>query len=204
MEKQIQNIKDWLGEGSVNIFGRPFTGKDTQGKKLAELLGGVLLGGGDILRGSEIPEHVKELMHAGKLVPTEDYLEIVLPYLKKNDFRGKPLILSSVGRWHGEEAGFLEAMAASNHSLRAVVHLKMEEAEVWQRWEVAPPRESHGLRADDTLESLQIRLQEYREKTLPVVDFYRNQGLLIEVDGTTPRDEVTAAIIAGLDEFSRR
>lgn len=204
MENQTKIIKDWLGEGAINIFGRPFTGKDTQGRKLADLLGGVLLGGGDILRGSEIPQHIKELMHAGKLVPTEEYLKIVLPYLKQDELRGKPLILSSVGRWHGEEAGFLEAMAASNHSLRAVIHLKMSEDEVWQRWEAAPPRKSHGLRADDTYESLQTRLKEFRDKTLPVVEFYRDQGLLIEVDGTAEPDSVTQNIIAELEVFSRR
>lgn len=100
-ETTRSQLKAWLGSGSINIFGRPFAGKDTQGKKLAALFDATLLGGGDILRGSTMPERIKALMRTGELIPTDDYISIVLPYLSQPALAGKPLILSSVGRWHG-------------------------------------------------------------------------------------------------------
>src|SRR5665213_2557950 len=100
---KIDKVKSWLGSGSINIFGPPFAGKDTQGTRLSKELDAVLLSGGAILRGSNMPNHVKDLMRTGQLIPTNDYFDLVLPYLKQDKFVDKPLVLSSVGRWHGEE-----------------------------------------------------------------------------------------------------
>ena len=109
MMKQIEKIAEWLGSGSINIFGMPFAGKDTQGELLATALDAVRLSGGEILRNSVIPPHVQEAIDAGNLAPTDEYIDIVLPYLSKQEFAGKPLILSSVGRWKGEEGGVIAA-----------------------------------------------------------------------------------------------
>lgn len=195
---EMQQLKGWLGAGSINIFGRPFAGKDTQGKKLAELFGGVLMGGGDILRGSIIPDHVKAAMHAGHLIPTEDYIEIVLPYLQQKEFNGKPLILSSVGRWNGEEKGVIEATEEAGHELKAVIYLDLDEDTVRERWQTKEDAGTRGARHDDNFEVLDTRLKEFREKTLPVIDHYRDLGLLIEVDGNQKMNAITSQILAAL------
>jgi len=199
--RKIAAIRTWLGTGSINIFGRPFAGKDTHGRELVTLFEGVLLGGGDILRNSEIPEHVTELIRAGKLAPTEDYIAIVLPYLSREEFADKPLILSSVGRWHGEEEGVLEATDAAGHPIKAVVYLDIDEPAVRARWQAKTHVGERGERHDDTEEILEIRLEEYREKTLPVIDFYRDKGLLIDIDSTASKRAVLNAII---DELYKR
>lgn len=196
METELEKIKTWLGSGSINLFGRPFAGKDTQGRKLAELFGAPLLGGGDILRGSTIPAHVKKAMHNGELIPTKDYLEIVLPYLSQEKFAGRPLILSSVGRWHGEEAGVLEATAAANHPLRAVILLEASDDVIKQHHKTAETIGDRGHRPDH--DKLETRLAEFRDKTLPVVDFYRDEGILIEVDAGQSLEAVTSEILAKL------
>ncbi|MBX4190848.1 nucleoside monophosphate kinase [Candidatus Saccharibacteria bacterium] len=200
--KKTKVVKDWLGTGSINIFGAPFAGKDTQGHRLAAELDAPLLGGGDILRGSTMPDHIKKLMRTGKLIPTNDYHEIVLPYFKQKKFEGKPLVLSSVGRWHGEEAGVLEATSESGHPLKAVIYLKISEETVWQRWEQADSRRSRGKRADDTYEALQVRLAEFRDKTLPAIDFYGSQNLLVEIDSEQDTDIVTEEILDSLIRFA--
>lgn len=196
MEKELEKIKTWLGSGSINLFGRPFAGKDTQGRKLAKLFDAPLLGGGDILRGSTIPAHVKKAMHNGELIPTNDYLEIVLPYLSQKDFAGRPLILSSVGRWHGEEAGVLEATAAANHPLRAVIFLNASDDVIKRHHKTAESLGDRGQRADH--DKLETRLAEFRDKTLPVIDFYRDEGLLTEVDAGLSSETVTNKILSRL------
>ncbi len=198
---KIDTIKTWLGTGSINIFGRPFAGKDTHGRELVTLFNGVLLGGGDILRNSIIPEHVKTLIRAGKLAPTEDYIAIVLPYLSQPQFSDKPLILSSVGRWHGEEEGVLGAAEAAGHPVKAVIYLNIDEDGVRRRWQSKAHTGDRGERHDDTQEILETRLNEYREKTTPVIDFYRNSGLLIEIDSNLDKKVVLDIII---DELYKR
>ncbi len=194
----LERIRAWLGTGSINIFGRPFAGKDTQGRALVEILGGHLLGGGDILRGSTIPEHVEAALHRGELIPSEDYVDIVLPYLSKQEFQGDPLILSSVGRWIGEESGVIDALKAANHELKAVIYLELDEDTVRSRWEALEQHDNRGGRYDDTAEILEKRLVEYREKTLPVIDAYETLGLLIRLDGNGTPASVTEAILAAL------
>ncbi len=198
MDNQINTISKWLGVGSINIFGWPFAGKDTQAKKLAEVFGGIKLGGGEILRNYHDQNTLEQYLSSGKLIPTDLYLKIVLPYLSQSEIKEKPLILSSLGRLKGEETVILEATANSGHPTKAVVLLNLLEQEIWQRFEALKNERDRGERSDDKSEVLKIRLQEFKEKTLPVIDFYRNNGLLIEVDGSLSRDEVTNEILKNL------
>ncbi|HRQ86976.1 MAG TPA: nucleoside monophosphate kinase [Candidatus Saccharibacteria bacterium] len=195
------DIQQWLGTGSINIFGRPFAGKDTQGKRLAELFDGILLGGGDILRNSTIPEHISAQLHKGELIPSEDYVSIVLPYLSKPEFADKPLILSSVGRWIGEEQGVIVAAEQSNHPLKAVIYLELSEDEVRRRWNALEHHDDRGGRHDDTAEILEKRLREFREKTLPV---YKNLGLLITINGNQSREDVGQDILVQLQSLAQK
>jgi adenylate kinase len=200
---QISRIKQWLGTGSINLFGSPFAGKDTQGRQLAKLFGAQLLGGGDILRNSVIPEHVKKYMNAGALIPQADYLEIVLPYLSQAAFREKPLILSSVGRWHGEEDGVVAAADASGHPLKAVIFLELSDEIIVERWQIARENQDRGKRSDDTALALEIRLKEYRSKTLPVIDYYRQRDLLTEINGSGTPGQTTSRILQSLDRLAK-
>lgn len=165
---------------------------------LADLFNAELLGGGDILRNSVIPDRVREIMHAGELVPIEDYIAIVLPALSASELADKPLMFSSLGRWHGEEDGVIKATQASGHPIKAVIYISIDEETVKQRWHTLEHDHQRGDRHDDTIEILDVRLREYREKTLPVIDFYRQKGLLIEIDGHQSSEAVGAAIIAAL------
>ncbi len=188
---KIDLIKKWLGAGSINIFGRPFSGKDSQGRRLAEVFGGNLVGGGEILRGSEIPEHVKQHMRDGKLIPSDDYVNIVLPFLSQPNLANKPLILSSVGRWHGEEDGVIQAVKTAGHPLKAVVYLDISNDESHKRWLAREVNNDRQNRHDDTEEILNIRFTEFSDKTLPVLNCYQDLGMLTTINGTQTRDEVT-------------
>lgn len=197
-EHQLSIVKQWLGSGSINIFGMPFAGKDTHGHELARLLDGIVLGGGQILRGSQLTPEQKASLDAGNLFPTDEYMRIVTPYLSREEFAGKPLILSSVGRWIGEEQGVLAATEASSHPTRAVLYLTVDEETIYRRLDASKELGDRELRADDSREILVNRIKEFREKTLPVIEEYRKLGLLIEINSDASREEVFDSILSRL------
>lgn len=194
-QDHIESIKNWLGVGSINIFGLPFSGKDTQAHSVAKILGTPVIAGGDILRSHPDQEKVSALMATGELFPTDFYLSVILPYLSKAEFVSKPLVLSSVGRWHGEEPVIEEAAQKSGHPIRAVVFLNMPEEEVRRRYSASQQVHDRGNRLDDVEYLIDVRLGEFRSKTLPVINYYRQKGLLIEVDGSKSKKDVTDLII---------
>lgn len=198
MEEKLRKIKEWLGTGSINIFGLPMSGKDTQGVKLAELLDARFLSSGMIVRAME-QETRKSYSNKGALVPTSIFYEWVLPYFERSDLAQYPLILSSVGRWSGEERQVMETAAESGHEIKAVIVLNVSEADVIDRFEAAKIRGDRGERADDkNLETFKKRLQEFREKTLPVLQHYKTLGLLIEVNGDQSKDAVLNELVEKL------
>ncbi len=198
MEEKIEIIKNWLKTGSINIFGLPMSGKDTQGIRLAENLNAKFLSSGIIIRAKEA-EVKKGYTDHGALIPTDIFYEWVLPYFSRSDLTDFPLVLSSVGRWFGEENAVMESAKNSNHEIKAIILLNISEADVESRFEAAKILGDRGDRKDDKdLETFRTRLLEFREKTLPVLQHYKELGLLININGDQPRDAVYDEIIEKL------
>lgn len=204
----IEVIRQWLGTGAINLFGLPMSGKDTQGERLAAALSAQLLSAGALVRSSGVGA---QDANAGKLVATDVFQGVILPNLIATAKPDKPLILSSVGRWHGEEEPLLERLQTSDHPLRAVIYLELDEEQAWQRWreaqargritETAEANAEQERRADDASEEIFARrLAEFREKTWPVLDFYAKRGLLLKVDGLGAREEIFERILQALEQ----
>ncbi len=202
MDDNVKTIKKWLDSGSINIFGLPFSGKDTQGNILAETFDGVMISSGDILRHDHGNKQIQEIMAEGGIIPSELFEQIVLPYLSRKELMGRPLILSSVGRSEGEEPIIMHATENSGHPIKAVIILNLSEEDVWSRFDEAKLEHDRGERLDDKAEALKHRLEEFQNKTLPVIRFYRQHRLLVEIDGTLPKEDVTQQIIDKLYELA--
>lgn len=201
MDAKIAEIKKWLMTGSINIFGYPMSGKDTQGVKLAEALDGKLLSSGIIIRANEIEKH-KKLTDTGNLIPTNIFYEWVLPYFEREDLKKYPLILSSIGRWFGEEDTVLETAEKSGHPIKAAVLLNISEADVLERFHKLQILNDRGERQDDKdLGVFKTRLEEFRLKTMPVLEHYKMMGMLVNVNGDQSREAVFAEMIDKLYEF---
>ncbi len=198
MEEKIKTIKQWLGSGSINIFGLPFAGKDTQGKIFADMLGGIMISGGDILRQNKDNEELQRIMAAGEIIPTSLWETVVVPYFKRDELNGKPLVLSEVGRLMGEQFVIEKATEESGHYQKAVILLELEDAEIWNRFDASRLDKDRGERADDNKAVLQTRLDSYHQKVMPVLNYYDSKGLLIRVDGSLSREQVTESIIEKL------
>lgn len=205
MEQKIAIIKNWLGNGSINIFGLPYSGKDTVGIRLAELLGAKLLSSGLILRAAEKEDSVlaKELSN-GNLASTQTFRNIILPYFGRDELKGAPLILSSVGRWAGEEFPVMEAAKNADHEIKAVVLLNISEEEAQKRWDVAKTLGDRGDRSDDREKNvLETRFKEFREKTMPVMETYHKMGILLPVQATGTREEVFGNVVDSLVKLAQ-
>lgn len=198
MNKKIHSIKNWLGTGSINLFGLPFAGKDTQANQLADAFGGIMLSSGDILRSAKDNQELQALLAAGDIIPSKLFKEIVVPYLSKAEFESHPLILSEVGRLRGEDEVILEATQTSGHETKAVVLLQLTDNEVWKRFGQSQATRDRGTRTDDNRDVLQTRLDNYHAKVMPVIEFYRGNNLLIEIDGSQSREDVFTSIIDAL------
>ncbi len=198
MEEKISKIKSWLGTGSINIFGLPMSGKDTQGIRLAEALEAKFLSSGMIIRAME-KETRQNFSERGELIPTDLFYEWVLPYLERRDLFDYPLILSSIGRWAGEEDQVMSVAAGAGHEIKAAIILNISEADVETRFDSARILNDRGSRKDDkNLEIFRTRLKEFREKTLPVIQHYQTLGLLVEVNGDQTREAVFNEIVEKL------
>ncbi len=204
LAQKILAIKNWLGTGSINVFGLPMSGKDTVGVKLAEAIGGKFLSSGLIIRSMEALEN-KDLTGGGKLIDSDIFYKWILPYFSKPELGEFPLVLSSIGRWSGEEETVIETAKKAGHEIKAAIILNVSEADVTQRFQAVSLNNDRGERKDDSsLEIFQTRIEEFRNKTLPVLLTYRKLGLLVEVKADMEREEVFKELINRLYDFSQR
>ncbi len=201
---KIKTIKEWLETGSVNIFGFPMSGKDTVGHKLAEAIDGILLSSGMIIREMEKLQKTS-ISASGALVPTDTFYEWVLPYFDREDLKDKALVLSSIGRWKGEERVVIEKAKSSGHPIKVAVILNISETDVINRWVQNRNAEDRGDRADDKdAKVFQKRLEEFRDKTAPVIIHYENLGILIKVNAEGTKEEVFHNLVEKLYKFATK
>lgn len=201
---KLAKIKEWLGTGSLNVFGLPMSGKDTVGERLAKDLNAKFLSSGIIIRAFEAEQN-QNMTGSGQLIPTNIFYDIILPYFSREEMKNDSLILSSVGRWSGEEDKIMEAAKNGGHEIKAVVLLDLTEADVKNRFEAAKELNDRGGRADDaSIEIFETRIREFNEKTVPVLNHYDELNLLIKVPANGSRDEVYLSVIDKLVEFINR
>lgn len=198
---KLAKIKAWLGTGSLNVFGLPMSGKDTVGERLAKDLGAKFLSSGIIIRAFEAEQN-QNMTGSGQLIPTNTFYDIILPYFSREEMKNDSLILSSVGRWAGEEDKIMEAAKNGGHEIKAVVLLDLTEVDVKNRFEAAKELNDRGGRADDaSIEIFETRIREFNEKTVPVLNHYDELKLLIRVPADGSRNEVYSSVVDKLVEF---
>lgn len=181
------------------IIGPQGSGKGTQGVRVAEALGIPAVSTGDVFRanvkeGTELGLKVKAIIDAGDLVPDALTGEIVRDRLAQADaangflLDGYPRNLGQVG----DLDGFLDERG---EPLTAVIELVVPRDESIQRLSL---RATEQGRADDNAESIAKRLAIYESETAPILDLYRERGIVDQIDGVGSLDEVYARIQAAL------
>lgn len=131
--------------------------------------------------------YIKETMNAGYLIPDDKTLEIVEEYLAHPEYVDG-YILDGFPRTVPQAEKF-------ENGIRAVFYLKVSDKEAL--WRLAG-RDDEGIREDNTLKAIMKRINQFHEKTEPVIDFYRKKGVLHEIDGEQPIEEIHAEILSKL------
>lgn len=182
---------------NVILFGPPGAGKGTQAARLEERHGLAHISTGDMLRaavaaGTELGRKAKEIMDRGELVPDEIILGLVRERLQQPDAH-KGFVLDGFPRTLGQAGALDRLLAEMGRRIDAVIALDVPDEVLISRIENRV-RETGGARSDDNVETLKRRLQVYHAQTRPLLDYYRERGLLYVVDGTRSIDEVSRAI----------
>jgi adenylate kinase len=181
------------------IVGPQGSGKGTQGVLVAEAFGVPQVATGDIFRenvkgGTELGKRVQAVIEAGDLVPDELTSELVRDRLEQPD-AAPGFLLDGYPRNRGQVEDLEGFLSGRGESLDAVIELEVPREESITRLR---QRALDQGRTDDTEEVIANRLAIYERETAPILDAYREQGLVVRIDGVGTLDEVTERIFDAL------
>ncbi len=206
----------------IIMLGAPGAGKGTQAKMLADKYKIPHVSTGDIFRaniknGTELGTKAKVYMDQGMLVPDELTCDLVVDRIKQDDCKDG-YILDGFPRTIPQAECLDKALDALNDKIDFAVNVEVPDENIIRRMSgrraclscgrtyhivYNPPKEEGicdeckkelVLRDDDKPETVEKRLKVYHEQTQPLIDYYRNKGVLAEVDGTRDMQEVFTAI----------
>lgn len=206
----------------IVMLGPPGAGKGTQAKVLAEKLGLVHISSGDLFRENltmetELGRLAASFMNKGELVPDDVTIAMVKERLSRPDCEGGA-VLDGFPRTPAQARALDALLAESGQKIDLVPFISVPNEVLVQRlsgrWMSHSGRVYHELynpplvtwiddvdgtelyqREDDKPETVQRRIDVYYEQTSPLIDYYRQAGILAEIDGTQEIEKVTADIL---------
>jgi adenylate kinase len=207
-----------MSELNLVLLGPPGSGKGTQGERLQEDFRLPYYATGDILRAavrdeSELGNAAKEYMDRGDLVPDEVIIGVITERLDEPE-AADGFILDGFPRTIPQAEALDSELEKLGRALTAAILVQVTDEEIVRRLggrrtcaknghvfhvQFDPPKEPGVcdidgsrllVRDDDQPDVIRHRLEEYREKTEPLIDYYDSKGLLRRVDGSASPDEV--------------
>lgn len=207
----------------IIMLGAPGAGKGTQAKRIAQKYTIPHISTGDIFRaniknGTELGKKAKEYMDQGLLVPDELTCDLVMDRIQQDDCKNG-FVLDGFPRTIPQAEALDAALSKIGQKMDYAIDVDVPDENIVNRmggrraclscgatYHVEfNPTKADGicdacgaqtvLRDDDKPETVQKRLTVYHDQTQPLIDYYKNQGILKSVDGTQPMDSVFDAIV---------
>jgi adenylate kinase len=215
-----------LAKPRLVLLGKQGAGKGTQAKRLAEHYGSTHLSTGDMFRaqaaqGTAFGLEAKRFMDAGELVPDEVVMGVIEECLAPSGPLANGFVLDGFPRTVPQARGLdrmlgprpldlvidldvprdivIDRIAGRRvcEDCQRVYHVNMPPPENW----TCETCGGHVTqRADDTEEAVERRLHLYEEETVPIIDYYRDQALLVRIDGVGEGDEVFERLLKVVDD----
>lgn len=184
----------------IILMGPPGVGKGTQANRIVDRFEIIHLSTGDILRAevsgsTGLGKKAKEFMDTGQLVPDELLLEMMEKRLQQKDCK-KGYLLDGFPRTIPQAEGLESILNKIQHKIDYVISLTADKTELVNRLVL---RGKESGRSDDTEEVIKERQQVYWTLTSPLLDFYRERKLLVEVNGLGTISEITNRILKVLE-----
>ncbi len=205
------------------FLGPPGAGKGTQAKVVASRLGIPQISSGDIFRENlkmktELGERANKYIKIGELVPDDITIAMINERLSRADCAGGA-ILDGFPRTPAQAEALDRFLMENKSQIKKVPYIKVSEAELISRLterltcraeghifhkRFNPPKvpgvcdyDGSELyqREDDKPDTVKHRINVYEEQTQPLVDYYHQRSLLIEIDGNQPIDQVTDDLV---------
>lgn len=206
------------------MLGAPGAGKGTQAKQIAKKFSIPHISTGDIFRANikentELGKRAKEYMDQGMLVPDSLTLELIMDRFQNPDC-ANGYVLDGFPRTIPQAEALTEALAKNGEHVDFAINVEVPDESIVNRMSGrraclgcgatyhikynAPSKENICdtcgaelvLRDDDKPETVLKRLTVYHDQTQPLIDYYKKEGVLREVDGTKDMKEVFDDILA--------
>ena len=207
------------------LYGAPGSGKGTQANMLRSRFGIPHIATGDMLRaeierGTDLGRQAQPLLAAGGYVPDGIMIDMIRDRLRQPDC-AKGFILDGFPRTIPQAEALDVLMQELGRTFDRVLYLRVETAELLRRLSgrlvcpacqrTYPPgarlcqADGSNLvqREDDKKEAVQPRIEIYLRKTIPVLDHYRSEDLVSEIDGRGSIDDISSQVLAAIGQNGR-
>ena len=210
----------------IVLLGPPGVGKGTQAKILSETTGLAHVSSGDLFRENlknqtELGKLAKSFMDKGELVPDDVTISMIRDRISRPDCKAGA-ILDGFPRTPAQADALEKMLAGLGSEINVVPYITAGENILVERtsgrWtcraqghiyheKFSPPKQAGKCdldgselyqRDDDKVETVTKRIRVYLEQTIPLVEYFRKEGKLIEVDGTQSVEQVTKEMLVAL------
>ncbi len=213
----------------IVLLGPPGAGKGTQAELISEKLGILHVSSGDLFRENrklktELGQLAQSYMDRGELVPDDVTIAMVKERLSRPDcFKGA--LLDGFPRTPAQADALSKMLAELNGKVNVVPYISVPPELLIERlggrWtcraeghvyhqKYNPPKVAGKCdldgsdlyqREDDTPATVENRIRVYLQQTSPLIDYYRQRGLLAEIDGTRPINDVSVDLLAAIEKY---
>ncbi len=211
----------------IVMLGPPGAGKGTQAKQLAQRLDFVHISSGDLFRENlknetKLGKLAQQYMNKGELVPDDVTIRMVEERLSRPDCEAGA-VLDGFPRTPAQAKALDDLLKQLGNKVSVVPYIKVADEILVERlsgrWMSASGRVYHEKfnppmvkwiddidgsqlyqREDDKPETVRHRIEVYNEQTAPLIDYYRDQDVLVEIDGTQSIEAVTEDILQAVRE----
>jgi adenylate kinase len=212
------------------FLGPPGAGKGTQAKVVAQKMGIPQISSGDLFRENlknqtELGIRADEYIRVGELVPDDITIKMVEERISRTDCAAGA-ILDGFPRTPAQAKALDEMLEQTGCKINQVPYIAVPVEDLVERLsarltcraqghvfhKVYKPPKVSGIcdfdgselyqREDDKPETVKHRIQVYEEQTRPLIDYYRERGILVEIDGSQSIEDVTKDLLEMVNEVN--